>query len=43
MICQKGSSNNQELFFQNVDGPMELDRAVLKIVDNKAGLRGVYG
>ncbi len=32
----KGSSNNQELFFQNVDGPMELDRAVLKIVDNKA-------
>ena len=36
VICQKGSSNNQELFFQNVDGPMELDRAVLKIVDNKA-------
>ncbi len=26
VICQKGSSNNQELFFQNVDGPMELDR-----------------
>ena len=36
VICQIGSSNNQELFFQNVDGPMELDRAVLKIVDNKA-------
>ena len=36
VVCQKGSGSNRELFFQNVDSPMELDRAVLKIVDNKA-------